>query len=94
MNVQWWMEQGPLLAAFGLGLATAVAPCPMATNIAAISYLGRKVGNSRTVFLTGLLYTAGRSIGYFLLALIITAGLAALPGISSALQTYGHMFLG
>ncbi|NMC21827.1 MAG: sulfite exporter TauE/SafE family protein, partial [Thermogutta sp.] len=47
-----------------------------------------------TVFLTGLLYTAGRSIGYFLLALIITAGLAALPGISSALQTYGHMFLG
>jgi len=94
MNVQWWMQQGPLIAAFGLGLATAVAPCPMATNIAAISYLGRKVGNGRAVFLTGLLYTVGRSVSYFLLALIIAAGLAALPGISSALQTYGHMFLG
>ncbi|GAB4134325.1 aromatic aminobenezylarsenical efflux permease ArsG family transporter [Thermopirellula anaerolimosa] len=94
MNTQWWMQQGPLIASFGLGLATAVAPCPMATNIAAISYLGRKVGNARAVFLTGLLYTLGRSLAYFLLALIIVTGLAALPGISAALQTYGHMFLG
>ncbi len=94
MNVQWWMQQGPLIAAFGLGLATAIAPCPMATNIAAISYLGRRVGSGRAVLLTGLLYTVGRSVSYFLLALIIAAGLAALPGISAALQTYGHMLLG
>ncbi len=94
MNLQWWTQQAPIIASFGLGLATAVAPCPMATNIAAISYLGRKVGNGRAVFLTGLLYTLGRSISYFLLAVVIATGLAALSGISAALQTYGHMFLG
>lgn len=94
MNTQWWMQQGPLIASFGLGLATAVAPCPMATNIAAISYLGRKVGSAKAVFLTGLLYTVGRSLAYFLLAILIVTGLAALPGISVVLQTYGHMLLG
>ena len=46
-------------SALWLGILTSISPCPLATNIAAISYIGRKVGNSRQVFLTGLLYTLG-----------------------------------
>ncbi|MFH1923477.1 MAG: hypothetical protein ABIP48_26755 [Planctomycetota bacterium] len=47
-------------AAFWLGIQTAIAPCPMATNIAAISFIGRRVGHARDVLLAGLLYTLGR----------------------------------
>ena len=31
----------PVITAFVLGLLTAVSPCPMATNITAIGYVGR-----------------------------------------------------
>lgn len=35
----------PALIAFLLGLLTAVSPCPLATNIAAIGYIGKEVEN-------------------------------------------------
>ena len=47
--------------ALWLGVLTSISPCPLATNIAAISFLGRRVGSPRAVLLSGLLYTAGRS---------------------------------
>ncbi len=40
-------------AALWVGILTSISPCPLATNIAAISYIGRRVGNSKQVFLTG-----------------------------------------
>ena len=46
-------------AALYLGVLTSISPCPLATNIAAISYVGRKVGDSRWVMAAGLLYTLG-----------------------------------
>lgn len=33
----------PVLTAFLLGLLTAISPCPLATNIAAIGYIGKDV---------------------------------------------------
>jgi cytochrome c-type biogenesis protein len=87
-------QQIPALVITGLGLATAVAPCPLATNIAALSYIGRKVTDRRWVFLSGSLYTAGRSLTYFALAAVLVAGLTNLPGLATALQHYGHLFLG
>lgn len=38
----------PALIAFLLGLLTAVSPCPLATNIAAIGYIGKEVENRKT----------------------------------------------
>lgn len=87
-------RQIPSLVVFSLGLATAVAPCPLATNIAALSYIGRKVANRRWVVLSGTLYTLGRSLSYFLLAAVIVGGLTHLPGLATGLQHYGHLFLG
>lgn len=86
--------QIPALVITGLGLATAVAPCPLATNIAALSYIGRKVTDRRWVLLSGCLYTLGRSLTYFALAAILVAGLTNLPGLATTLQHYGHLFLG
>ena len=60
-------------SALWLGILTSISPCPLATNIAAISYIGRRVGNSRQVFLTGLLYTIGRTLAYLGLAFVLVA---------------------
>jgi cytochrome c biogenesis protein CcdA len=45
----------PVLTAFLLGLLTAISPCPLATNIAAIGYIGKDIEDRRHVFLNGLL---------------------------------------
>lgn len=40
---------------FWLGLMTSISPCPLAANIAAMSYVGREVGSRRRIVLAGLL---------------------------------------
>jgi cytochrome c-type biogenesis protein len=80
--------------ALWLGVLTSISPCPLATNIAAISYIGRKVGNSRQVFLTGLLYTIGRTLAYLGLAFVLVASVLSVPQISLFLQKYMHLVLG
>jgi len=81
-------------SALWLGILTSISPCPLATNIAAISYIGRKVGNSRQVFLTGLLYTLGRTLAYLALAVVLVASVLSVPQISLFLQKYMHLALG
>jgi cytochrome c-type biogenesis protein len=81
-------------SAFWLGILTSISPCPMATNIAAISYIGRRMGNSRYVFFAGLLYTLGRTIAYLVLAIVIVASVLSIPQISLFLQKYMHLILG
>src|SRR4030042_283883 len=81
-------------SALWLGILTSISPCPLATNIAAISYIGRKVGNSRQIFLTGLLYTLGRTLSYLGLAFVLVASVLSVPQISLFLQKYMHLALG
>lgn len=35
-------KEAPLLAAFALGLLTAISPCPLATNITATAYIAKQ----------------------------------------------------
>ena len=44
----------PALTALLLGLLTAVSPCPLATNIAAIGFIGKDIENRRRIFLQWL----------------------------------------
>ena len=81
-------------SALWLGILTSISPCPLATNIAAISYIGRKVGNGRQVFLTGLLYTVGRTLAYLVLAVVLVASMLSSPQVSLFLQKYMHLVLG
>ncbi len=67
-------------ALFSLGLATAIGPCPLATNLAALSYLARRASEKRWVVLWGLLYMLGRALAYLGLAVVVVAGLAHLSG--------------
>ena len=81
-------------SALWLGILTSISPCPLATNIAAISYIGRRVGSSRQVFLTGLLYTLGRTLAYLGLAAVLVASVLSVPQVSLFLQKYMHLILG
>ena len=80
--------------ALWLGILTSISPCPLATNIAAISYVGRKVDKARWVLLAGLLYTLGRSIAYLAVAMLVTEGLLSIPGVSNFLQKYMNLCIG
>lgn len=87
----------PVLTAFLLGLLTALSPCPLATNIAAIGYIGKDVGNRRLIFRNGLLYTLGRLMGYTLLGVVLIAIVregSSLFGIQQAIATAGEVLLG
>lgn len=83
-----------LVAALYLGILTSISPCPLATNIAAISYIGRKVENSRLVINAGVLYTLGRCILYLGLAALLTTTALSIPAVSIFLQKYMHLLLG
>jgi cytochrome c biogenesis protein CcdA len=80
--------------ALWLGILTSISPCPLSTNIAAISYVGRKVGKPRFVLFAGLLYTAGRSLAYISVAVIVTKGILSIPGVSMFLQRNLNLFIG
>ena len=83
-----------LVSALWLGILTAISPCPLATNIAAISFIGRQVGNCKGVLSAGFLYTSGRTFTYVLLGISITAGLLASGDVSRFLQKYLNEILG
>ncbi len=81
-------------AALWLGVLTSISPCPLATNIAAISFIGRRVDRPDRAFWTGLVYTSGRMAAYVALAALLVAGLLAAPALSHGLQTYMNKLLG
>jgi cytochrome c-type biogenesis protein len=85
---------GALLGALWLGVLTAVSPCPLATNIAAISYVSRKVGSARGILLSGLLYTAGRMLACAALGTLIVSSLLTSFRLSRALQGTLNVALG
>jgi cytochrome c-type biogenesis protein len=80
--------------AFWLGVLTSISPCPMATNIAAVSYVARRVDRPRWVVLAGLLYTVGRTLTYLVLGVLLVNSLLSAPGLSHILQKYMNLALG
>ncbi|MBA7503407.1 hypothetical protein ES706_02015 [subsurface metagenome] len=84
----------PVLSALLLGLLTAISPCPMATNIAAVAYVSRKVTERRYAVMTGILYTLGRMFSYSILGILIIVVGLEIPGVASFLQDFGEQILG
>lgn len=87
----------PALTAFLLGLLTAISPCPLATNIAAIGFIGKNIESRRRIFANGLLYTLGRTLAYTLLGILLLAvlkGDSSMFGIQKAVSEWGELLLG
>jgi cytochrome c-type biogenesis protein len=80
--------------AFWLGILTSLSPCPLASNLAAISFVSRRLDSPRLTFLAGLLYTAGRALAYTVLGVLLVTSLLSAPFISSFLQTWLNKLLG
>jgi cytochrome c biogenesis protein CcdA len=81
-------------SAFWLGIVTAISPCPLSTNIVAISYIGRRAAKPKLVLLSGLLYTIGLAMTYTIVAILLVSGILSAPGSSHFLQKYMNKLLG
>lgn len=83
-----------LIAAIWLGILTSISPCPLATNIAAVSFIGKNAAETKKVFITGTLYLLGRATAYAALAALIVGSLLSIPAVSNFLQHYINKILG
>lgn len=86
-----------VVSAFLLGLMTAISPCPLATNIAAIGFISKNIESGQRIFLTGLLYTVGRILAYTILGIIllgVISNVGNMFGIEKFLGKYGGKFVG
>ena len=86
-------SQFPILTALILGLMTAISPCPLATNITAIAYIGKDIENQKKVFINGLIYTLGRAVTYTGIGLIFYFGASQFE-FSGFIQKWGEKLLG
>jgi cytochrome c-type biogenesis protein len=88
---EFWLG---FVSAFWLGILTSISPCPLATNVAAISFLAKKIVHPRIVFFSGLAYTLGRILVYVFLGTIIISSLLSVPVLANFLQNYMNKIFG
>ncbi|MCX5698959.1 MAG: aromatic aminobenezylarsenical efflux permease ArsG family transporter [Candidatus Omnitrophica bacterium] len=81
-------------SALWLGILTSISPCPLASNVAAISFLSKKITHPALVFISGLAYTLGRMVSYAVLGWIIISSLLSVPQVAQFLQKYMGKALG
>ncbi len=83
-----------VFSALWLGILTSISPCPLATNIVAVSFISRGMANPWKVFFSSLFYTFGRSLAYMGIAVVIISSLFSLPSLSHFLEKYINVALG
>jgi cytochrome c biogenesis protein CcdA len=83
-----------VVAAIWLGLMTSISPCPLATNIAAVSFLARRLDSRRRAVIGVLTYAGGRAVAYAIVGALVAWGIAAAPQTSAVLQRYLEPFVG
>ena len=83
-----------VISALWLGILTSISPCPMATNIAAISFITGNIESSKKVLWSGLLYSAGRMLAYIVIAVLAVASLLSLPEAAFYLEVYMGRIIG
>jgi cytochrome c-type biogenesis protein len=86
-------RETPMLAALALGLLTAIAPCPLATNITATAFIAKTIDSKKKVLLSGFLYTLGRMFSYMALATIIYFGASKFQ-VAKLFQGNGEKYIG
>lgn len=80
--------------ALWIGVLTSISPCPLATNVAAVSFIGKQVTNPKLVLISGLIYSLGRALAYILVGMLVVKGLLSVPFIAQFLQKYMNIILG
>lgn len=85
---------GLALSAAGLGLLTAVHPCPLTSHLGALAALSGWSERPRHVWSAGLTLAAGFASAYAALGILLSWGLASAPCASDVLQSYLTRLLG
>jgi cytochrome c-type biogenesis protein len=80
--------------ALWLGILTSISPCPLATNIAAVSYIGRRPDQTGYAVSAGVLYALGRMITYVVLGVVLVSSASLIPAVANFLQKYMNIILG
>lgn len=83
-----------IISALWFGILTSISPCPLATNIAAVSFLSKKINHPKLVLYSGLAYTLGRMVTYSVLGALIIMSLVNVPFVANFLQKYMNRILG
>lgn len=83
-----------MLSAMWLGILTSISPCPLASNIAAVSFLSKKIAHPALVLISGLAYSLGRMVSYAALGWVIIHSLLSVPQAAQFLQKYMGKVLG
>ena len=81
-------------SALWLGVLTSISPCPLATNVAAVSFIGRRFNSGAQVAMSGMFYVLGRMLTYIALGVALISGLLSAPQISGILQRHMNKVLG
>ena len=91
MSAEFWAAA---LTALWTGVITAVSPCPLATNIAALTYISKHSGAGRlAVLMHGGLYALGRALAYIIIGFLLVKSLLSAPSFSFFMQKYGNQAL-
>jgi cytochrome c-type biogenesis protein len=90
-QLSYWMALG---SAFWFGILTSISPCPLASNLVAVSAIARDPGNPRRAMLKSLSYILGRSLTYVAVAVLVISGILTIPGVAGFLQQSMDKVLG
>ncbi|MCX5793756.1 MAG: aromatic aminobenezylarsenical efflux permease ArsG family transporter [Elusimicrobia bacterium] len=91
MSAEFWAAA---LTALWTGVLTSVSPCPLATNIAALTYISGHSGSHRLAVLAhGGLYALGRALAYVVIGFLLVKSLLSAPSFSFFMQKYGGQAL-
>ena len=84
----------PGLSAFVLGVMASLGPCTLATNLAAVAYISRRISERRFAVTGGALYTLGRMITYTVLGILIIYAGMSIPVVADFLRDIGQAVSG
>ena len=73
---------------------TSISPCPLATNLAAITFLSKKIMSPALVLISGIAYTVGRMAAYAILGFILVNSILSVPQVAQFLQKYMSRAIG
>lgn len=91
MTAEFWAAAA---TALWTGIVTSASPCPMASNIAALSWISKHSGSHKLAVLAhGLLYAAGRAVAYMTIGFLLVKSLLSAPAFSFFMQKYGNQVL-
>ena len=88
---EFWLSAG---SCFLLGVLTSIHPCPLTSNIAAISMLTGWFGKTPKIWLVVLLFISGYVFTLLSISILITSGVFSIFGLSSFLHRVIPVFFG